>query len=55
MAEHWLLSWISYPRSAIKVPGSQVPLCLGSCGNEVSLSTSAISQMVIKCDEGFDG
>lgn len=39
----------------IRPPRSQTVFCLGSCGNEVSLGSPGVSQMVIKCDEGFDG
>lgn len=41
-------------QDASKAPRSQAALCLGGSGNKVSLGSPGVSQMVIKCDEGFD-
>ena len=46
---------INPPSSARKAPGSRAAGCPGGRGNEVSLGSPGVSQMVIKCDEGFDG
>ena len=39
----------------VRPPGSRAARCPGGHGNEVSLGSPGVSQMVIKCDEGFDG
>ena len=38
----------------VRPPGSRAARCPGGHGNEVSLGSPGVSQMVIKCDEGFD-
>lgn len=43
------------PSSARKAPGSWAARCPGGRANEVSLGSPGVGQMVIKCDEGFDG
>lgn len=41
-------------QDASKAPRSPAALCLGGSGDKVSLGSPGVSQMVIKCDEGFD-